>query len=172
MEPPAQNCPSEITIIGEVPQESRYRATRDDQRTSRSEKGVVEPVKKLQSILVLDLYRSLHMVPRRRRRRRRRSGSSSYDHVRTKYLKKVLDRQVRCEQGWNTGRKKIETFSILFHKFRYFSIHPFRILGICSTTRNMSPHGRNRLILSLLQKFDFIRTILCNKILIRHTRHQ
>lgn len=97
MEPPAQNCPSEITIIGEVPQESRYRATRDDivrqkkrassslssihnnqaskptydstlchsrsssiptkgasytaqptqQRTSRSEKGVVEPVKKL-----------------------------------------------------------------------------------------------------------------------------
>lgn len=30
MEPPAQNCPSEINIIGEVPQESRYRATRDD----------------------------------------------------------------------------------------------------------------------------------------------
>lgn len=97
MDPPAQNCPSEITFIGEVPQESRYRATRDDiviqkkrassslssihnnqaskptydstlchsrsssiptkgasytaqptqQRTSRSEKGVVEPVKKL-----------------------------------------------------------------------------------------------------------------------------
>lgn len=99
MEPPAQNCPSEITIIGEAPQESRYRATRNDiltqkkrassslssihnnqaskpiydstlvtraphqylpgtkgasytaqptqQRTSRSEKGVVEPVKKL-----------------------------------------------------------------------------------------------------------------------------
>lgn len=97
MEFPAQNCPSEINIIGEVPQESRYRATRDDtviqkkrassslslpynnqaskptydstlvtraphsiptkgasytaqptqQRTSRSEKGVVEPVKKL-----------------------------------------------------------------------------------------------------------------------------
>lgn len=97
MEFPAQNCPSEITIIGEVPQESRYRARRDDiviqkkrassslssihnnqaskptydstlchsrsssipakgasytaqptqQRTSRSEKGVVEPVKKL-----------------------------------------------------------------------------------------------------------------------------
>lgn len=30
MEFPAQNCPSEINIIGEVPQESRYRATRDD----------------------------------------------------------------------------------------------------------------------------------------------